>query len=350
MADSPTPAPRPDFEAAFPVYVEVRPRPRYAIHFALLVATLLTMLVVGARFQYYYQQSLPFAPSGNDPLPSFFPRQWIFAHPANLLMGFPFALALMAILFAHEMGHYIACRRYGVDATLPYFIPAPTLIGTLGAFIRIRSEFRSRRALFDIGVAGPIAGFLVALPISIVGLALSHPLRDMPPSDIELGFPLAFHGIHRLLVAAGMQPPGPMNHLVLHPLAIAGWFGMFATALNLLPGGQLDGGHLVFSFSEKAHKIVSWITLLTLLPMAWYGWPGWLIWAVVLSVSGLKHPTVYSWDEMDAKRWLLLGVAAIMLVICIAPMALIDVKDQFRSDVTEVVRNSWHWVRALLHR
>lgn len=349
MAEIPNPAHTEQLRPLVPVYVVTYERPRYWLHLLLVALTLLTMLVVGARFEYNYLHGLPLASNTDSDL-DMFPFLWVVRHPANLLMGLPFALALMAILFAHEMGHYFACKRYGVDASLPYFIPAPTLIGTLGAFIRIRSQFRSRRALFDIGIAGPIAGFLVALPVSIIGLALSHPLPSMPRSDIQLGFPLIFRGIHHLLVAVGQQKPAPMNELLLHPLAIAGWFGMFATALNLLPGGQLDGGHIIFSFSEKAHRIVSWVTVLALIPLAWYGWPGWLIWAAVLGVSGLRHPTVYSWDEMDTKRWVLLASAAVMLLICMAPRALIDVNDDFRKTVIDALNHALHWARALLRK
>ena len=133
----------------------------------------MTTLTVGARLQYNFSQNLPILSESDDALPMF-PVTWVIHHPSRLLLGLPFSLALMGILLAHEMGHYLYCRRYGVQATLPFFIPAPTLIGTLGAFIRIRSRIRSRDALFDIGIAGPLAGFVVALPVMFVGLLLSH--------------------------------------------------------------------------------------------------------------------------------------------------------------------------------
>jgi hypothetical protein len=184
----------------------------------------------------------------------------------------------------------------------------------------------------------------------IVGLMRSHPLAGMPQSEITLDFPLAFRGCHALLVKFGLQKPVPMSALLLHPLAVSGWFGMFATALNLLPGGQLDGGHMVFAFSERLHRIVSWLTVLALVPMAWYCWPGWLIWAAVLGVSGLRHPTVYSWDGLGWKRWLLMAVGATMLAVCIAPRALIETNDDFRKSVTEAIHYALQWARIHLLR
>lgn len=349
MPESPTPATHDEA----PSEIEAPEKPDYLVHLVLLAFTLLTTMVVGARLQYHFAHGLSMDPEFPSALPMF-PLHWIRIHPANLLLGVGFSLALMSILFAHEMGHYLACRRYGVDATLPYFLPAPTLIGTLGAFIQIRSAFPSRRSLFDIGIAGPIAGFLVALPVSVVGMALSYPAPKQPVSAITLGMPLIFKGIHSALVALGVQKAAPIGTLLLHPLAIAGWFGMFATAMNLLPGGQLDGGHIVFSFSSRAHRIVSWVTVFSLLPLAWYGWTGWLVWAVILAVSGLRHPIVYSWDTMDTKRWVLLGVAVMMLVLCITPVTIwhsgiADVKDEIGGDLAELGRMIWAWVRAHVH-
>ena len=219
-----------------------------------------------------------------------FPVSWIL-HPVRLLPGLPFAATLMLILMAHEMGHYLYCKKYGVWATLPFFIPAPTLIGTLGAFIRIRSPIRSRTALFDIGIAGPIAGFVVALTTLFIALGLSKPIAGPASAEsLEIGFPLIFQGMHRLLAAADGNTVSamPLNRVLLHPTAIAAWVGMFATSLNLLPGGQLDGGHIVFSIAPRAHKIVSRLTILILLPMAYYLWD-WLV-RVGDSVAGEQLP------------------------------------------------------------
>ncbi len=224
----------------------------------------------------------------------------------------------MLILMAHEMGHYLFCRYYGVDATLPFFLPFPSLFGTMGAFIRIRSPIRSRAALFDIGIAGPIAGFVVA--VTVVVLVLSLPLSKIaspsaPAPDIQLGYPLIFSLIRKML------PQGtiPLQAVNLHPTAIAAWVGMFATALNLLPGGQLDGGHIVFSLAPAAHRKISWLSILTLIPMAFYFWMGWLIWAILLRISGMRHPMVAEWPQVTGVRRWLAGFGLIMLVLTLAP-------------------------------
>src|SRR6202167_2624480 len=178
------------------------PRQRYWLHALLLLATCFTTLVVGARMQYNFAHSQPVFSLDDSAVP-LFPVSWTFSHPARLLLGLPFAGTLMLILLAHEMGHYLYCKRYGVWATLPFFIPAPTLIGTFGAFIRIRSPIRSRTALFDIGIAGPIAGFVVAVGVLAVSLGMSKPIPvGSPPPDLELGLPLIFDLIHRLLAYA----------------------------------------------------------------------------------------------------------------------------------------------------
>src|SRR5262249_52322041 len=147
----------------------------------------------------------------------FLPYGWIWEQPSRLVMGLPFSLTLMLILFSHEMGHYLYCRRYCVDATLPFFLPAPTPIGTLGAFIRIRAPIRSRRALFDIGIAGPLAGFVVALAALAISLALSKPaVQGTPESQWQIGLPLVFKIVYRLMIA-GHAGYVPLDRMLLHP-------------------------------------------------------------------------------------------------------------------------------------
>ena len=196
---------------------------------------------------------------------------WI-GHPSELLPGLPFSLTLMFILLAHEMGHYLYARHYRVHATLPFFVPFPSLIGTLGAFIRIKSPIPSRAALFDIGIAGPIAGFIPACVAMIVGLSLSRPAAATSASDIQLGFPRSFH-----LAAQLLHITTPLERLSLHPIAAAAWIGMFATALNLLPGGQLDGGHIIFSVVPGLHRVISIVTVFALVPLGKYFWTGWFL-------------------------------------------------------------------------
>src|SRR5207302_10879693 len=287
----PTPAfpPTIDYYRPSEIYL---PRPqhrRYWLHILLFLATVFTTLVVGARMEFNFQNNQPAFSMNDDALP-FFPARWALAEPSRLLLGLPFASTLMLILLAHEMGHYLYCRYYGVYATLPFFVPFPSLIGTLGAFIRIKSPIRSRSALFDIGIAGPIAGFVFACIAMVLGLALSQTMTaPLPSLDLEIGYPLIFRAAALLVHGSAAVP---LSHINLHPVAIAAWVGMFATALNLLPGGQLDGGHIVFSISPRHHAVVSSLTILILIPLGIYYWLGWFVWAVLLRISGMRHPIV----------------------------------------------------------
>ena len=302
------------------VFVVQPPKQRYWLHVALLLATIFTTLVVGARMEFNFQHNQPAFSLNDDEVP-FFPVRWAMAEPSRLLLGLPFASTLMLILLAHEMGHYLCCRYYGVNATLPFFIPAPTLIGTLGAFIRIRSPIRSRTALFDIGIAGPIAGFVVAVTVLMFAMPLSKVMSPgMAGSDIQLGYPLIFRLAWYVLPLGQLKAGSSTLHSVyFHPTAIAAWVGMFATALNLLPGGQLDGGHIVFSLAPGAHKTVSRLTILALIPMALYFWAGWLIWAVLLRISGMRHPMVAEWPGVTGVRRWIAGFGLVMLILTLAP-------------------------------
>jgi len=310
-------------EPSLPEAVAALPRARdyqirYWLPLLLLVLTFCTTALVGSRLQYNFNHNLDAFASGDEMVP-LFPVQWIWESPRQLLLGIPFSLAIMGILLSHELGHYFYCRHYRVRATLPFFIPAPTLIGTLGAFIRIGGYIESRAALFDIGIAGPIAGFVVAVPTMLAGLAMSHPLTGSSDPDLQFGFPLIFQLGHSLLHHGG---PG-LAHYYLHPVALAGWAGMLATALNLLPGGQLDGGHLVFAVSPRLHKFLSWGIVGALVVMAWFFWVGWIIWAILLALSGLQQPSVPRWPSIGSgrKKMALLALAMLMLTFTPAPVA-----------------------------
>src|SRR5580698_3954016 len=209
MSDIVPPVPaETEFASPMQVLYVPRPRQRYWLHILLFLVTVFTTLVVGSRMEYNFQHGRPAFSLTDDDLP-FFPARWALEQPSRLLLGLPFAGTLLLILMAHEMGHYLYCVYYGVNATLPFFIPAPTLIGTLGAFIRIRSPIRSRTALFDIGIAGPIAGFVVAVGVLAVSLGLSKPIpAGSPPADLEIGFPLIFHLVHSLLASSGASAVG----------------------------------------------------------------------------------------------------------------------------------------------
>lgn len=294
----------------------VRPRRKhYWLYGCMLLLTIFTTLVVGARIEFNFLHNSP-AFLFNDQAFSFFPVSWVLAQPSRLLLGIPFAATLMLILFAHEMGHYVGCLYYRVEATLPLFIPAPTLFGTLGAFIRIRSQIRSRTALFDIGIAGPIAGFVIAVLALVISLPMSHVGAPLPASDAQLGYPLIFH------LAARLFPPHggavSLQSIYFHPMAIAAWIGMFATALNLLPGGQLDGGHIVYALAPRAHRGVSWAAIAVLLVLSIYYWAGWLLWAVLLGLTGMRHPSVPEFPPLKQRRALAL-FGLLMLALTFAP-------------------------------
>lgn len=325
MSDFPSP---PYFRAlnATRVYTAPRLRHRYWLHTLLLFATFLTTLTVGAKFQYNFLHHLPVLGSGDSALA--FPFFWILRRPAYLVLGLPFATTLMGILFAHEMGHYIYCRKYHVLATLPFFLPAPTFIGTLGAVIRIKSHIRTRPALFDIGIAGPIAGFVVALPMLFVGLILSQPSNGQH-EPLAFGFPFIFTLVHHLC-----GPHVPLGSLRLHPIAIAAWFGMFATALNLLPGGQLDGGHIIASLWPRAHRYISLLTIAALFALSWYFFMGWLLWAVFLFIA-LRHPQVPTYPKLNPSRLLLALFGVILLAVTFTPrpfaqLSIQEVVQQFK--------------------
>ena len=304
-----------DYYRPVEVFVVQPPKQRYWLHIVLLLATIFTTLVVGARMEFNFLHNQPFFYSSDDSITSVFPLTWAL-QGSNILLGVPFSLTLMLILMAHEMGHYLYCRHYGVSATLPFFIPFPSLFGTMGAFIRIRSPIRSRAALFDIGVAGPIAGFSTALVVLLLALPLSKTvLPSAVVPEIQLRYPLIFRLVWAMLPRGGST----LDAVYLHPAAVAAWVGMFATALNLLPGGQLDGGHIVFSLAPRAHKTVSRLTILALIPMALYFWAGWLIWAVLLRISGMRHPMVAEWPAVTGVRRWIAGFALVMLILTLAP-------------------------------
>jgi membrane-associated protease RseP (regulator of RpoE activity) len=300
--------------------------------------TFASTLVVGARmeFNFLHHQAVF---SLNDDALSLFPIDWIWQKPSNLWLGLPFSLTLMGILLAHEMGHYLYARHYRVYATLPYFVPFPSLIGTLGAFIRIKSRIPSRAALFDIGIAGPIAGFIPACIAMLYGLAHSQPLIVQATSDIQLGFPLSFHLAGRYL----LHQHAPLSTLSLHPVAAAAWVGMFATALNLLPGGQLDGGHIVFSISPRVHRWVTLATVLAMVPLGKYFWTGWLLWAVLLALTA-RHPMVPTYPTVSGMRRWIAWFGLLMLVLSFTP------EPFTHSSAREVWPDIRDEVRQLLHR
>ncbi len=211
----------------------------------------------------------------------------ILFRPAFWSLGVPYAVGVMLILGAHEMGHYIACRYYRIDASLPFFLPAPHLFGTFGAVIRIRAPITDRRALFDIGVAGPLAGFVVAVPVLLLGLSRSTLIFEQPePGELVLTTPLLVDLLYPLFF-----PSGAGVTIRLDPLFMAAWLGLFATALNLLPVAQLDGGHMLYAISRPAHRMVSrvGVWILCLGGLALGGWHL-VTFGVLFAIIGPGHP------------------------------------------------------------
>ena len=287
------------------------PRDRIWLHVLLLVATALTTTIVGADLYYSF-------------LSDFGVRRVIVRTALPFLLGgLWYSLTILAILGAHEMGHYLACRYYGIRASLPYFIPFPPVLfatGTLGAVIRLRQPFRSKRQLFDVGVAGPFAGFLVALPALFVGLGLSSVAR-VPSNFVgyDLGEPLLYQLASRLVFG-----PVPDGYSVnLHPMAFAAWLGLLVTMLNLLPFWQLDGGHVSYAVFGRRSRIVSLGTaaitiVLTFVSLSWSLWA--LLMVVILVIVGPNHPPIADEEvSLDpSRRWLALAALAVFIV-CFMP-------------------------------
>src|SRR5580692_544645 len=296
----PEPAP---WLPARPMAWEPEPRSLRSLFAAigLFIITAFSTLAAGAQFAAAYAANQ--SPGIDSFLSDYFRP---FFEPRLLISGIPFAMTLMGILLAHELGHFFACRHYHISATYPYFIPAPTLIGTLGAFIRIRSPIFNRRALFDMALAGPLIGFLIAVPALALSIAHSKVIvAAQAASPLVFGQPL----IERLLEAL-LRPGVAHTNLLLDPVGRAAWVGMFATALNLLPAGQLDGGHILYTLTANWHKRISLGVALALVPLAIRFWHGWALWAVLLVAIGFRHPPLMDqWEPLDRSRRVWAGVA-----------------------------------------
>lgn len=290
------------------------------VHVALLVATLVTTLAAGALM------------GGRDPLQTrvFELGRMVIPYPSGirwnvLLTGVPFALPFLGVLLAHEMGHYVAARVHRVRATLPYLIPFPpyfSIIGTVGAFIRLKGPTVRRSTLFDVGASGPFVSFLVSLPLLAVGMALSSPV----PGDVPAGTPFLIRfagqpvwlgsGLVTHVFAAWFAPSGfGAGPLLLHPLALVGWLGLFVTALNLLPLGQLDGGHVLYAMHPRRSDRAARFFLLALVPLGflWWGWWAWAALIAVLHRGRVTHPPVIQRAPDIGRTRLVLGAVLIAI-------------------------------------
>ena len=303
-------------------------RGRLWLHILLFLLTIGSTTFVGARMVENFQQNRP-AFNIEEDLPAYVE---IAQDPSRIVGGIIFSAPLLIILLAHEFGHYFACLHYGLDATLPFFLPAPTFIGTLGAFIRIRSPIYSRRELFDVGVAGPLAGFLFLIPALGIGMALSKVIPGIgEQGDLMFGTPLLIRALEALAF-----PGVPAHDIYLHPVARAAWVGLFATALNLLPLGQLDGGHILYTVVGDRFRIYSRIFWTLLLPMGFLYWPWW-VWATLFFIpirrkSGLpgvpatwtfffflRHPSIFDPEPLGPGRMRLAWLSIIIFVLSFMP-------------------------------
>ncbi len=252
-----------------------------ALNIVLFIATFLTTLVSGAILMLGLPADRPLAVLA-----------YFIGHPSALLAGLVFSVPLLSILAVHEAGHYLASRRHRVNVTLPYFIPFIPVIpgspfptfGTMGAVIKIRSPFPTRNALMDIGAAGPLAGAIVAIPVLVAGLTLSH-VQKISGVSMQFGEPLIVKAAVRVIF--GTLPAG--TDVVLHPLAVAGWIGLLVTMLNLIPAGQLDGGHIAYALFGGRYAEAARLIPYSLLFMGLVN-PSWFIWAAILFVMGTHHP------------------------------------------------------------
>lgn len=318
------PSPSPEDDLA-PYDIPPPPAPprrdRAWLHYLLFALTLASTTLTGADlfavFTLDFNQLLAMSESES--------RAWAAAlasSPSYYLNGLWYSVTVLAILGCHEMGHYVASLRYGVEVTRPFFIPAPfTLAGTLGAFIRIRSRIPTKIALFDIGIAGPIAGFLVAAPALFIGLWMSRivKLPDDPSRLFELGEPLLFQ-----FAAWLIWGPVPEGYTInMHPIAFAAWFGLLATALNLFPISQLDGGHICYAVLGRKSTWVTYLMIavaigLTFFSISWVAWTVLLL--VMILILGPHHPPTFDEHEpLDRGRLILAAFALLMLLVCFTP-------------------------------
>ncbi len=265
------------------------------LHIFLFLCTLVTTTMAGAM------------QNGVDPL----------VNPWQIYSGLPFAVTLITILLVHEMGHYLMSRYHGVQATLPYFIPAPSFIGTFGAFIKMNSPPPDRRSLFDVAAAGPLAGLILAIPAVIVGLQLSTiSPDDRTGGGITLGSSLLLSFLSQITL--GLLPDEA--NIVMHPIGFAGWIGLLVTAMNLLPIGQLDGGHVIYALFGERYIWISRAALMTILSLGFLRWwDGWLVWGLLLLFMGLRHPPPLDpHTPLDPKRkfmgWLMLAILVITFI------------------------------------
>ncbi len=238
----------------------------------------------------------------------------VLSDPGILTLSLTYVVVLLAILLGHELGHFLTCRHYQINATLPYFIPAPTLIGTLGAFIKIKSPITRKQQLFDIGIAGPLTGFCLSIPALVYGISLS---KAIPPVSREEAFVYVFGEpmIFKIFGSLFLTDVPADSNLVLHPIAFAGWVGILITSFNLFPVGQLDGGHVSYALLGPKSKYLARFFLGVFVVMGVLFWVGWFVWALLLIFLGLRHPRIVDETGPLSPRRKFLGYLLVVIFV-----------------------------------
>jgi len=295
-----------------PVLSVLLAKKRVWLNGSLFALTLVSAFLVGINWSVNYKYADQISRD-----PKFVPSAGLLRDPQVIWLSLLYSIVLIAILLGHELGHYLTCRHYRIQATLPFFIPAPGFIGTLGAFIKIKSPVTRKRELFDIGVSGPLTSFLLALPALTVGLALSKVVPISPREDsFFLGEPLFLKIIGGLF----FKNIGSGYDIVLHPVAFAGWVGLLVTALNLFPLGQLDGGHVSYAILGPKSKIAAKVFLAVYFLMAVFFWVGWLLWALLIMLLGLRHPSLHDENSsLGTKRMIIAGIVLVVFILSFIP-------------------------------
>jgi membrane-associated protease RseP (regulator of RpoE activity) len=319
---------QPDWEP-LPPFIPIPPRystvpahpPLKTLVLAILLflLTLGTCLVAGAHFAAAYAENE--AVNFDEFLNAL---TLLYKHPFALISGLPFALTLLSILLVHELGHYFACRHHHIHSSYPYFIPFPSLIGTFGAFILIRSPIRTKRALFDVGASGPLFGFIVAIPTLLFGILHAKIVPDLAdPKHVSavLGTPLIVRGL-----AALFYPHTPAANILLHPVGRAAWVGLFATSLNLLPAAQLDGGHILRSLSPRIHRYFSIVVPLILIALPlFHFWVGWYVWgALLFIIRFFRFVPIFDPEPLNPARRFGALISLAVFILCFMPSPFLE--------------------------
>ncbi len=283
----------------------------YGLPAVLLAATVVTTMANGARFMQNFLEGMPPVVRDTD----LWPWGWLSDNPNLYVTGWAFSATLLGILLIHEFGHYFACRFHRIRATLPWILPAPTLSGTAGAVIQIRSRIPHRNALMDVGIYGPLCGFIASALAVGVGFALSfHASANASAAIVRFGGePLTIRLLHALLSHWDPKIPS-FEQIAPHPILVAGWIGLFITSLNLIPGGQLDGGHILYAFSPRVHKVFTNLLPFVLFLAGAVYWVGWILWGTFLLIPAMRHPRVPVETSLSRGR-IVLGVIGIVIFL-----------------------------------